>query len=131
MECALLLSKWLTTLASIGPNDEPISSEEKALLGNVRRLLDETEFAVPIDPSLTSSGLGTSATSGHQTPTSDGAKLRQLATAVTHLWAETFKGTHVFEVIGIMGMGLESYAGILEKAGDQPAVARIAATSSL
>ncbi|CAK7270751.1 hypothetical protein SEPCBS57363_004263 [Sporothrix epigloea] len=131
MECALLLSKWLATLASIGPNDEPISSEEKALLGNVRRLLDETEFAVPIDPSLSGSGLGTSATPGHQTPTSDGAKLRQLATAVTHLWAETFKGTHVFEVIGIMGMGLESYAGILEKAGDQPAVVRIAATSSL
>lgn len=133
MECALLLSKWLITLASIGPNDVPISLEEKTLLDNVRRLLDETEFAVPIDPSLSGSGPGSSSASSsqQQTPTSDGAKLRQLATAVIHLWAETFKGTHIFEVISIMGLGLESYADILEKPGNQTPLTRITATSSL
>lgn len=128
MECALLLSKWLITLASIGPNDIPISSEEKTLLDNVRRLLDETEFAVPIDPSLSGGGASSaSAAAGG----SDGAKLRQLATAVIHLWAETFKGTHIFEVISIMGLGLESYADILEKPGDRTPLARIAATGGL
>ncbi|KAL1888753.1 hypothetical protein Sste5346_009379 [Sporothrix stenoceras] len=132
MECALLLSKWLITLASIGPNDAPISIEEKTLLDNVRRLLDETEFAVPIDPSL-SGGASSSASSAgaSSTPGGDGAKLRQLATAVIHLWAETFKGTHIFEVISIMGLGLESYADILEKPGDRTPMARIAATGGL
>ncbi|CAK7216485.1 hypothetical protein SBRCBS47491_002844 [Sporothrix bragantina] len=131
MECALLLSKWLITLASIGPNDAPISGEEKTLLDNVRRLLDETEFAVPIDPSLSGSGPGASAPPSHQAPMNEGAKLRQLATAVIHLWAETFKGTHIFEVISIMGLGLESYADILEKPGDRTPLARIAAPGSL
>lgn len=130
MECALLLSKWLITLASIGPNDAPISTEEKTLLDNVRRLLDETEFAVPIDPSL-SGGASSSAASSSASGGDGGAKLRQLATAVIHLWAETFKGTHIFEVISIMGLGLESYADILEKPGDRTPMARIAAAGGL
>ena len=131
MECALLLSKWLITLASIGPNDAPISGEEKTLLDNVRRLLDETEFAVPIDPSLSGSGPNAAAPPSHSAPTNEGAKLHQLATAVVHLWAETFKGSHVFEVISVMGLGLESYADILEKPGDGTPLARIAAPGSL
>ncbi|KIH94110.1 hypothetical protein SPBR_05603 [Sporothrix brasiliensis 5110] len=134
MECALLLSKWLITLASIGPNDAPISAEEKTLLDNVRRLLDETEFAVPIDPSLSGSapsGASAAVSTSSTASGTDGAKLRQLATAVIHLWAETFKGTHIFEVISIMGLGLESYADILEKPGDRTPMARMSATGGL
>ncbi|OAA68258.1 Transcription factor [Niveomyces insectorum RCEF 264] len=133
MECALLLSKWLITLASIGPNDAAVSSEEKTLLDNVRRLLDETEFAVPIDPSLAGAASGTAAPSGNNqtAAASDAAKLRQLAAAVIHLWAETFKGTHVFEVISIMGLGLESYAAILEKPGDRTPLAQMPPAGSL
>ncbi len=131
MECAILLSKWLITLASIGPNEAAVSLEEKTLLDNVRRLLDETEFAVPIDPSLSGSAPGSSASSSQQAAMSDGAKLRQLAVAVVQLWAETFKGTHLFAVIGIMGLGLENYADILVKPGDRTPLTRIPTAGSL
>ena len=116
MECALLLSKWLVTLASIDPESpaDAVTAEEKSLLDNVRRLLDETEFAVPIDPSLASQP----AQGGNNTVTAnESVKLRQLAVAVIQLWAETFKGTHLFEVVGVMGQGLEQYADLLEKEG--------------
>lgn len=115
-ECAILVSKWLTTLAAIGPNDEPASPEEKNLLEMVRRMLDETEFAVPVDPSLSGPGPG----SGQmEMATSDSAKLRQLASAVVRLWAETFKGTHIFELVTVMGSSLEAYADLVDKPRDR------------
>lgn len=113
-ECAILLAKWLLTLSSIGPSDPPASSEEKNLLETVRRMLDETEFAVPIDPSLT----GPSPAPGPgqmEMATSDSAKLRQLASAVVRLWAETFKGSHIFEMVKVMGSSLDGYADLIEK----------------
>lgn len=113
----MLLAKWLLTLASIGPSDPPASPEEKNLLGTVRRMLDETEFAVPIDPSLSGPGAG-----GAQgdVATSDSAKLRQLAAAVVRLWAETFKGsTHIFDVVKVMGTSLDGCADLIEKPRDR------------
>ena len=111
-ECAILLAKWLLTLGSIGPNDPPASPEEKNLLEMVRRMLDETEFAVPIDPSLSGPG----STSGQmEMATSDSAKLQQLASAVVRLWAETFKGTHIFDMVKVMGSSLDGYADLVGK----------------
>ncbi|KAL1840888.1 hypothetical protein VTJ49DRAFT_7630 [Mycothermus thermophilus] len=104
LECAILLSKWLLTLAAIGPTEPPPSAEERSLLEMVHRMLDETEFAVPIDPSL--AGAST-----------DSTKLRQLACAVVRLWAETFKGTHIFEIVRVVAAGLEGYADLIEKPG--------------
>ncbi|EFX03701.1 c2h2 transcription factor [Grosmannia clavigera kw1407] len=115
------------------PTDPPISAEERALLDNMRRLLDETEFAVPIDPSL----VGTSLSSGHASGgqqngvSSDSAKLRQLAAAVIRLWAETFKGAHIFEVVSMMGLGLESYADMIEKQREHTPLSRISTTVGL
>lgn len=133
MECAILLSKWLVTLASIGPSDPPISADERALLENMRQLLDETEFAVPIDPSLAGASSASGQTSGGQQGgmSSDGAKLQQLAAAVIRLWAETFKGTHIFEVVSMMGKGLESYADMLERQHEHTPLARIHNTAGL
>ncbi|RSL62458.1 hypothetical protein CEP54_005717 [Fusarium duplospermum] len=111
-ECAILVAKWLLTIAAIGPNDPTASPEEKNLLEMVRRMLDETEFAVPIDPSLAGPN------SGHgpnEAATSDSAKLRQLASAVVRLWAETFKGTHIFEIVKVMGSSLDAYADLIDK----------------
>jgi hypothetical protein len=118
------------TLASIGPNEPPASAEEKNLLEMVRRMLDETEFAVPIDPSL--SGPSVHGQHHHQHNRSmdmsgtDSIKLRQLAAAVIRLWAETFKGTHIFEIIRIMGAGLEGYADMVEKPRDRTPLGRMA-----
>jgi hypothetical protein len=133
LECAVLLSKWLMTLASIGPADPPPSAEEKNLLDTVRRMLDETEFAVPIDPSLTGSSSG----HGHQQSRSmdlsatDPAKLRQLACAVLRLWAETFKGAHIFEIVRIMAAGLEGYADLIEKPRDRTPLGRLTSNAGL
>lgn len=122
-ECAILLAKWLLTLASIGPSDPPASPEEKNLLETVRRMLDETEFAVPIDPSLS----GPNLSSGQmEMATSDSAKLRQLAVAVVRLWGETFKGTHIFDVVKVMGMSLDGYADLLEKPRERTPLGRLA-----
>ncbi|POR31490.1 Transcriptional regulator ADR1 [Tolypocladium paradoxum] len=122
-ECALLLAKWLLTLAAITPSDPPASPEEKSLLGMVRRMLDETEFAVPIDPSLS----GPSSSSGQmEMATSDSAKLRQLASAVVRLWAETFKGTHIFDLVKVMGASLDGYADLVEKPQERGSIGRVA-----
>ena len=107
-----MVSKWLLTLAAIGPNDQPATPEEKNLLETVRRMLDETEFAVPIDPSLSAPNSG----SGQmEMATSDSAKLRQMASAVVRLWAETFKGTHIFDMVRVMGASLDGCADLIEK----------------
>lgn len=74
-------------------------------------MLDETEFAVPIDPSLSGPSLGPGQM---EMATSDSAKLRQLASAVVRLWAETFKGTHIFEMVKLMGSSLDGYADLIE-----------------
>lgn len=116
------------TLASITSNEPPASAEEKNLLEMVRRMLDETEFAVPIDPSLSGPGGHHQNNHSHHQQqqraaamdmsSTDSIKLRQLAAAVIRLWAETFKGTHIFEIVRIMGAGLEGYADLIEKPRD-------------
>lgn len=124
------------TLASISPSEPPLSAEEKNLLDMVRRMLDETEFAVPIDPSLSGLGAGQGHHGHHPSrsadlSTTDSTKLRQLASAVIRLWAETFKGTHIFEMIRIMAAGLEGYADLLEKPRDRTPLARIAPNAGM
>lgn len=98
-ECAILVAKWLLSLASIGPQDAPASGEEINLLETVRRMVDETEFAVP----------------QRDANVSDAMKLRQLASAVVRLWSETFKGTHIFDMVKTMGDSLDGYASLMEK----------------
>ncbi|KAH6605739.1 hypothetical protein Trco_004892 [Trichoderma cornu-damae] len=118
-ECALLLAKWLLTLASLTASDAPISLDERNLLETVRKMLDETEFALPVDPSLA----GASASPPMETATTDPMKLRQLASAVVRLWAETFKGTHIFDMIKTMGASLDGYADLVDKPRDRVALA--------
>lgn len=86
-------------------------------------MLDETEFAVPIDPSLSESASGHP--SGVDYTANDSTKLRQLAAAVTRLWAETFKGNHMFDIVKVIGNGLEGYADLLEKPRDRTPPARL------
>lgn len=122
-ECAILLSKWLLTLSAIGHGEPPASADEKHLLEMVRRMLDETEFAVPIDPSL--SGPASGQPSSFDTASSDSARLRQLAAAVIRLWAETFKGAHIFEIVRVMSSALDGYADLVEKPRDRTPLTRM------
>ncbi|RCI16832.1 hypothetical protein L249_2705 [Ophiocordyceps polyrhachis-furcata BCC 54312] len=101
-ECAVLLAKWLLALSERKQSDPPVFHEEKKMLELVRVMLDETEFAVPIDPSLL------------ETATSDGDKLRQLASAVLRVWAVMFKATDTFDLIRIFGASLDGYADAVD-----------------
>ncbi|KAJ2992430.1 hypothetical protein NUW58_g2173 [Xylaria curta] len=130
LECAILLSKWLLTLASISPADAPPSPEERNLLEMLRHMLDETEFAVPIDPSLSGGGPG-HPSSNMDSTINDSNKLRQLAAAVIRLWAETFKGSHIFDIVKVIGIGLEGYADLLEKPRDRTPLGRMGTNSRL
>lgn len=135
LECAVLLSKWLLTLSAIGPAEPPPSADEKNLLEMVRRMLDETEFAVPIDPSLAGSSSGAHGHGHHHSRSDpsaiDNTKLRQLACAVIRLWAETFKGAHIFEIVRIIAAGLEGYADMMEKPRDRTPLRRMAPNQGL
>ncbi|ROV94116.1 hypothetical protein VPNG_09357 [Cytospora leucostoma] len=119
LECAVLLAKWLMTMASVSPT-EVQTAEEKTILASIRTIVDETEYAVPIDPSLAA-----------QQPSridgslNDSQKLRQLASAVLRIWAKTFKGDHIFELVKNMGHGLEVYSNIIDKPRDQASLGRI------
>lgn len=114
------------TLAAVNPaTDPPPSPDERSLLEMLRRMLDETEFAVPIDPSLSGGGPG-HPNSSMDIAAGDGTKLRQLSAAVIRLWAETFKGSHVFDIVKVIGNGLEGYADLLEKPRDRTPLGRLA-----
>jgi len=129
----VLISKWLLTLANIGPAEPPLSSEEKGLLDMLRRMLDETEFAVPVDPSLSGPGGNHShhPSRAIDMNATDSTKLRQVASAVIRLWAETFKGVHIFEIVRIMAAGLEGYADLIEKPRDRTPLGRIVSNQVL
>lgn len=120
LECAVLLAKWLMTLASMTPN-QSLTTEEKTILTSIKTIVDETEYAVPIDPSLAAASVDPTPTMQHNrndASLKDSAKLRQLASAVLRIWAKTFKGDHVFELVKTMGNGLEVYSNILDKPRD-------------
>ncbi|RDA84611.1 hypothetical protein CP532_6042 [Ophiocordyceps camponoti-leonardi (nom. inval.)] len=101
-ECAVLLAKWLLALSEREHSDPPVCPEEKRMLELVRVMLDETDFAVPIDPSLL------------ETATSDRDKLRQLASAVLRVWAVMFKATDTFDLIRVFGASLDGYADAVD-----------------
>ena len=83
-----------------------VTNDERNLLEMVRSMLDETEFAV-------------SFTAQDGMPATDEqTKIKQLGSAVVRLWAETFKGTHIFEIVRLIGSSLEIYAQLLEKTND-------------
>lgn len=103
--------------------------EERNLLEMLRRMLDETEFAVPIDPSLSGGHAGHPA--NMDMAVNDSTKLRQLAAAVIRLWAETFKGTHIFDIVKVIGNGLEGYADLLEKPRDRTPLGRLAPNAGM
>jgi len=107
LECAFLLSKWLETIA-MSTQDDPLTAEEKNLLDMVRSILNETEFAV-VNDDIDRDGV-----------LDERTKARQLGAAVVRLWAETFKGTHVFEFVKLIGRSLDCYADLLERAIRSP-----------
>ncbi|PSS03378.1 hypothetical protein BD289DRAFT_421076 [Coniella lustricola] len=134
LECAVLLAKWLITLASMSPT-QVLTPEEKSILASIKTIVDETEYAVPIDPSLAAASSEPLQSSHHHhqgkhdASLNDSAKLRQLASAVLRIWAKTFKGEHIFELVKTMGHGLEVYSNIIDKPRGQGSIGRMSNAS--
>lgn len=130
LECAVLLAKWLITLASMSPTIN-LTTEEKTILSSIKTIVDETEYAVPIDPSLAAVSASAEPVQPIQQQNrsdaslKDSAKLRQLASAVLRIWAKTFKGEHIFELVKTMGHALEVYSNSLDRPRDQSQMARM------
>lgn len=96
LECAFLLSKWLEALSS--PNPDPVVSEdEDRIVGLVKTMLDETEFALP--PGLA--------------PASP-ARYRHLSAGVLRVWATIFRGAQTWAIVDVIGSSLNIYADMLE-----------------
>ena len=83
-----------------------LTAEERTLLDMVRNMVNETELSVSFE---SEEGEG---------PVDEGQRIKQLGAAVVRLWAETFKGTHIFEIVKVIGQSLEIYADLLETAND-------------
>ena len=96
--------KWLETI-SLTPHS--LTPDERNILAMVRGMLEETEFAVA-PPTSTSS-------SADASPEAEGQRIRALGAAVVRLWAETFRGTQIFDIVRAMGRGLEVYGESVER----------------
>ncbi|KIW30174.1 uncharacterized protein PV07_05936 [Cladophialophora immunda] len=103
LECAIFLSKWLETVA-VASSTSALEKDELVLIQMIHSLLVETGLFD--DNTITNI-----ADRGDQKQ-----KIRRLATAVARLWADIFKGNHVFEVVNIIGASLTTYAESMESA---------------
>jgi hypothetical protein len=100
-ECAIFLSKWLELMAIVSATTS-LEKDELMLVHMIHSLLKETEFYLD-------DGLGDLADQRDQR-----RKIRWLATGVARIWAEIFKGAHVFEVVNTIGASLTTYAELME-----------------
>jgi hypothetical protein len=96
LECAYLLSKWLQALSSPNP-EPPIEEDERRLVGIVKSLLDETEFAIPPDISADSPNF-----------------TNHLSAGVLRVWATIFKGAQTWAIVDVIGSALNLYADMLD-----------------
>ncbi|KAK7228037.1 hypothetical protein V2G26_000207 [Clonostachys chloroleuca] len=99
LECALLLTHWLRSIAQSveGSGPESLRSDERKLLDMAVSLVLETELADAIENMQY-----------------DGVGIRRLAASTMRIWAETFKGFQVFEIVHRIGLGLCLVADMLD-----------------
>lgn len=150
LECAILVSKWLELLAESSqhqPLDQQEAMIVQTITSLVREsgILDDEGFGDDdtdsAGPSAGPDGIRIASLEAEryngqvqqypgQQVRSFGAgavsaadqkqKLRRLAGAVARLWAEIFKGLHVFELVNIIGESLTRYAENVESAWMPP-----------
>ena len=101
LECAIFLSKWLEMMA-VTCSTTSLEKGELMLIHMIHSLLEETD--------LFQDSVPTEMADKHD----QSRKIRWLATGVARIWAKIFKGTHVFEVVNIIGASLAIYATSME-----------------
>ncbi|KAJ6113333.1 hypothetical protein N7523_006650 [Penicillium sp. IBT 18751x] len=99
LECAILLSRWLGTISNIVQTSSlgSLREDERKLLGMIASLIKETDFADTLE-----------------TNEEDGLYIRRMAATVVRLWAKTFHGVHIFQVVRVIGDTLSIGADILQ-----------------
>ncbi|WYZ34746.1 hypothetical protein EsH8_I_001022 [Colletotrichum jinshuiense] len=100
LECAFLLAQWLLLVSECAEASGPgsLRGDERKLVSMVAGLVQETEFAGPAEDGGQSYAVWT----------------RGLAASTVRLWAQTFQGSHVFEIVRLVGSGLSILADALE-----------------
>lgn len=107
-ECAFLLAQWLLVIsecvgaAGVGA----LRADERRLVSLVVSLVRETE-------------LGDSLGEDSQ---SHASQIRDLAGSTMCLWAQTFKGSHVFDTVQLIGSGLAMLAETLGQNRDEATI---------
>ncbi|TVY60653.1 Transcriptional regulator ADR1 [Lachnellula suecica] len=96
LECAFLLSKWLDAISLPNP-DPPVTDDEWRISSLVKVMLDETEFAVPCDM-----------------PPDSPSTMKSLSAGVLRVWAAIFRGQQTWDIVDVIGTGLNIYADILD-----------------
>nr|KMM64072.1 hypothetical protein CPAG_00424 [Coccidioides posadasii RMSCC 3488] len=96
LECAFLLSKWLEALSVPNP-DPPISDDERRISALVKMMLDETEFPVPSNLAMGSPEMN-----------------QQLNAGVLRVWAQIFKGSQTWAIVGVIGNALNICADLAQ-----------------
>lgn len=99
-ECAILLSRWLRIVSDAVhiTGLDSLREDERKLLGMIASLVRETDMAHTLDRD-----------------DADGWCIRRMAATVVRLWAETFQGIHVLEIVRVIGATLSTVADILEE----------------
>lgn len=102
LECAFLLARWLLVISEcVGASGVgALRADERRLVNVVVGLVRETELGDSLD----------------EISQSPAVQIRGLASATTFLWAQTFKGSHVFDTVQLIGSGL---AILAESLGEQ------------
>lgn len=96
LECAFLLSKWLEAL-SLPESGPTVTNDERKIATLVKTMLDETEFAMPVD-----------------VPIDSPAAMKYLSAGVLRVWAQVFRGAQTWAIVDVIGKSLNIYADMLE-----------------
>ncbi|KAH6691087.1 hypothetical protein BKA61DRAFT_285143 [Leptodontidium sp. MPI-SDFR-AT-0119] len=99
LDCAFLLNRWLYVLAGVVETTgiKSLRGDERKLVGMVVNLIRESTLAKNLDFSDI-----------------DGQCIRRMGAMVFRLWAEIFRGPHVFSVVDSIGASLSTAADMLE-----------------
>lgn len=99
LEGAFLLSAWFNCMAALVASSgaESLREDERKLLSIIISLIKETDLADTLERN-----------------DSDADCIRRMGVTVTRLWAETFKGVHVFQVVHTIGEALSLVSSDLE-----------------
>ncbi|KAF5683806.1 transcription factor STE12 [Fusarium circinatum] len=98
LECGLFLAKWLETIASVLERGETLRKDEKRLLGIVASIICETDLGAEI-----------------QREQDALRRIKLMAISVLRIWGYTFKGAHVWDIMGTIGTSLDLCADMLQR----------------